>query len=98
MRLSEADGRLPGMHPDCTRNEEVFCWFWRTGRSIGRTIYACPPGAQYRDGSEVLLGMMDTPELAAVVVATHNCALSLSRDPELGDMLAQALRIEVADA
>lgn len=32
---------------------------WRTGRKVGRTIY--------RD--EVLVGVMDTPELAAEVVA-----------------------------
>lgn len=45
---------------------------WRTGRSIGRTIYAVPPGAQYRDGSEIVLGMVDTPELAAHIVKVHN--------------------------
>lgn len=35
---------------------------WRTGRKVGRTIY--------RD--EVLVGVMDTPELAAEVVAALN--------------------------
>lgn len=44
---------------------------WRTGKSIGRTIYACPPGSSYRDG-EIVIGMMDTPELAAHVVLVHN--------------------------
>ena len=44
---------------------------WRTGKSIGRTIYACPPGSSYRDG-EIVLGMMDTPEIARHIVEIHN--------------------------
>jgi len=47
---------------------------WRTGKSIGRTIYACPPGSDYRDG-EIVIGMMDTPEIADEVVASHNLRL-----------------------
>lgn len=38
---------------------------WRTGRSLGRTVY-CGPGA------EDLRGMMDTPEIAARVCAALN--------------------------
>ncbi len=40
---------------------------WRTGRSVGRTIYRVQP-----DGSEELVGVMDTRELAAEVVAALN--------------------------
>lgn len=36
---------------------------WRTGRSVGRTIY---------DATGALIGVMDTPELAAVAVAAAN--------------------------
>lgn len=50
-------------------------WPWRTGRSVGRTIYACPPKSSHRNG-EVLIGMMDSPELAAAAVEAHNRLLS----------------------
>jgi hypothetical protein len=36
---------------------------WRVGRQIGRTIY---------DKNDTLIGVMDTPELAARVVAAVN--------------------------
>jgi hypothetical protein len=36
---------------------------WRVGRSLGRTVY---------DADDRLLGMLDTPDLAAVVVACVN--------------------------
>lgn len=43
---------------------------WRTGRSVGRTIYRqAGDEASRRD---VLIGLMDTPELAALVVAAVN--------------------------
>lgn len=35
---------------------------WRTGRSVGRTIYI----------GDTLVGLMDTPELAELVVAAVN--------------------------
>lgn len=44
-------------------------WPWRVGRKVGRTIYAHPP--DHADGG-VLIGMMDTRELAEVVVHAHN--------------------------
>jgi hypothetical protein len=50
---------------------------WRTGTSPGtdgRTIYACPPGSSHRDG-EVLIGMLDTRELAQEAVEAHNAGL-----------------------
>jgi hypothetical protein len=49
-------------------------WPWRSGKSIGRTIYCCPPGSSYRNG-EILIGMMDTPELAQAVVDAHNASI-----------------------
>ncbi|MGH9023887.1 MAG: hypothetical protein ACRDV9_12440 [Acidimicrobiia bacterium] len=54
---------------------------WRTGRNVGRTIYVCPPDSRYREG-EVLIGMMDTPELAEWVVMCHKAQLLAdARDP-----------------
>lgn len=52
---------------------------WRVGKSVGRTIYACPPGSSYRDGEE-LIGMMDTPLLAEEAVASHNANIDGSTD------------------
>lgn len=43
---------------------------WRTGRKVGRTIYA-QLGPEPSD-DDVLIGMMDTPELAAEAVGCHN--------------------------
>jgi hypothetical protein len=43
---------------------------WRVGRHIGRTIYAVSDDAP--DGDGVLIGVMDTPELAAEAVQAHN--------------------------
>jgi hypothetical protein len=41
---------------------------WRTGRSLGRTIYAVTTDP----ADDVLLGMMDTIEIAEHVVEDHN--------------------------
>ena len=47
---------------------------WRVGRSVGRTIYRMVgPEASKAD---VLIGMMDTPELAAHVVEAVNAQRS----------------------
>lgn len=43
---------------------------WRVGHKLGRTVYAMV-GETASDDDE-LLGMMDTPELAALVVNAHN--------------------------
>ena len=51
---------------------------WRTGRRVGRTIYA-----RYGDddaSTDVLIGVMDTPELAAEAVLAHNALLARSRE------------------
>lgn len=54
----------------------AYCsWPWRTGTQVGRTLYAMPPGSSYRHG-EVLIGLMDTAELAREVVEAHNERLS----------------------
>ena len=45
---------------------------WRTGRKVGRTIYA-QPGADPSD-EDILIGLMDTPKLAHAVVVEHNAA------------------------
>lgn len=43
---------------------------WRTGRSVGRTVYR-QRGDDPAKGDQ-LIGMMDTPELAALVVTAVN--------------------------
>jgi hypothetical protein len=43
---------------------------WRVGRKVGRTIYR-QTGSEPSDDDE-LIGVMDTPELAALVVAAVN--------------------------
>lgn len=47
---------------------------WRTGRSVGRTIYAVVGPTQ-----DVLIGMADTPLLAADVVYAHNLVLAVKK-------------------
>lgn len=48
--------------------------YWRTGRHVGRTIYAQAGPEPSRD-DDVLIGVMDTPELAEDAVAAHNALL-----------------------
>lgn len=43
---------------------------WRVGRKLGRTIYAM--GDQDDEGDGVLIGVMDTAELAREAVEAHN--------------------------
>jgi hypothetical protein len=43
---------------------------WRTGRKVGRTVYA-QLGPEPSD-DDPLIGLMDTPEMAARVVQDHN--------------------------
>jgi hypothetical protein len=57
---------------------------WRAGGSVGRTLYAIvsqsgPPMAHARDEETVLIGMMDTAQLAEAVVITHNDWLKKNR-------------------
>lgn len=48
---------------------------WRTGRRVGRTIYVDDGNPDPNDGSK-LIGVMDTPELAAEAVEAHNRRVS----------------------
>jgi hypothetical protein len=43
---------------------------WRVGRKVGRTIYV-QVGEEPSD-ADILIGMMDTRELAAAAVEAHN--------------------------
>lgn len=47
---------------------------WRTGRKVGRTIYAQVHGEEASE-DDVLIGMMDTSDLANEVVEAHNRVL-----------------------
>jgi hypothetical protein len=44
---------------------------WRVGRRVGRTIYVDAGEPDPNDGS-LLIGVMDSPELAAEAVEAHN--------------------------
>lgn len=58
-----ASGRAPASHPaDSAR--------WRVGRKVGRTIYAMV--SDDPSDNDVLIGVMDTPELAREAVHAHN--------------------------
>lgn len=46
---------------------------WRVGRSIGRTVYAMV--GEIPSKRDVVIGMMDSRELAERAVADHNAAL-----------------------
>ena len=52
---------------------------WRVGTKLGRTIYAVldAPGP---DNCDVILGMMDTRELAEHIVRIHNATLTSKED------------------
>lgn len=47
---------------------------WRVGDKLGRTVYAQTPTGTY--DTDELIGIMETPELAALVVHAHNESLS----------------------
>lgn len=52
-------------------------WPWRSGRKVGRTVYAHPPGATAGDVEYdgVLIGLFDSTELAARAVHDHNLTI-----------------------
>lgn len=54
---------------------------WRTGRKLGRTIYAEGGGD---NGEDLLLGMMEDAELAAEVCALVNAAHDLVEPDDPG--------------
>jgi hypothetical protein len=47
---------------------------WRTGRTLGRTLYARTGGDDFK--ADTVFGMLDTPELAEAACADHNEALA----------------------
>lgn len=49
---------------------------WRVGRRLGRTLYA-ETGGDNRD-ADVVLGMVDSAELATHIVTVHNASLTYS--------------------
>jgi hypothetical protein len=51
---------------------------WRTGRKVGRTIYA-QNGDEPHD-TDALIGLLDTPQLADHAVKAHNAVLKLQQD------------------
>jgi hypothetical protein len=65
---------------------------WRVGRKLGRTIYAVLGEGEREDGTEgncdVLLGMMETRELAERIVSEHNAVLGM--DSYLEDRTEEA--------
>lgn len=59
---------------------------WRTGRKVGRTIYAHKDG----DYEGRLIGMMDTPDLAAEVVrAVNNMRVIAEAQTRFADDLSE---------
>lgn len=59
--------------PDLTSFE------WRTGRTLGRTLYARTGGADWK--ADTVIGMLDTRELAEAACSAHNEALARRREP-----------------
>ena len=63
---------------------------WRTGRHVGRTIYS-QISPDPSDG-DVLIGVMDTRELAAEACEAHNRRLQVARiHHEIGEALAETV-------
>lgn len=49
---------------------------WRPGRKVGRTLYAMVGDEPSDD--DILIGLVDSSELAAHICRDHNLALNLS--------------------
>jgi len=60
---------------------------WRVGTKNGRTLYAY--AGEWAAREDVMIGVMDTPELAAEVCAAHNERLAVN--PAVG-LLNAAIR------
>lgn len=70
MRRSQRTHGLPtAFTATIIRPEE---YHWRVGRKVGRTIYLVVNRDNEPSDADVLIGMMDTPELAAEAVRAHN--------------------------
>ena len=55
---------------------------WRVGRSIGRTVYIMTGDTPAK--GDTVVGMLDTPELATLVVEAVNAHLDKESDDGLG--------------
>lgn len=55
---------MPGQSVDLAR------LLWRVDRRVGRTVYAVV--GQEPSDVDILIGVMDTPDLAAAAVVAHN--------------------------
>ncbi len=51
----------------------IFSLKWRSGRSVGRTLYAIV--SDKPSDHDILIGIMDTPQLARSVADDHNNAI-----------------------
>lgn len=60
---------------------------WRTGRHLGRTVYARTGGDDWE--ADTVIGMMDMPGLAEEACASHNAEL-VRRKTEAGSVLSYA--------
>lgn len=60
---------------------------WRTGRTLGRTVYARTGGEDYK--ADTCIGVLDTPALAAEACAAHN------ERPALSWLLSSGLEVTV---
>lgn len=47
---------------------------WRTGRHVGRTVYV--QAGEDPSDTDMLIGMLDTPELAEAAVRAHNAEVA----------------------
>lgn len=59
------------------QGQERAAGMWRVGRKVGRTIYV-QVGDQPSD-NDPLIGVMDTPDLAAIVVRSVNASHAFDR-------------------
>lgn len=60
---------------------------WRVGRKVGRTLYAMLYDED--SDSDVLIGMMDTPQLAEEAVRAHNETGSANKHERMWERLRQ---------
>lgn len=74
MRGIRGKGQVRGQVRELTIHIELAKIPWRTGRKVGRTIYA-QLGAEPTD-HDPLIGLMDTAALARAAVDAHNRMLS----------------------
>lgn len=57
---------------------DVYARVWRTGRKLGRTLYA--QVGEQPGYDDVLLGLLETPEIATYVATLHNGTLAQRKE------------------